>query len=135
MYGTGANLAYYPREVSLTGIDFSPGMLRFTRSKAESLKLLVKLMEMDAQKLSFPDNTFDYVVATCVYCSVPDPIAGLVEMRRVCKPKGKVLLLEHMRSENEVVGLLMDAMNHRPTGIVNGNDHATPSSRSKQVKL
>ncbi|MES6927195.1 hypothetical protein U6X42_12275, partial [Cutibacterium acnes] len=51
------------------------------------------------------------VVATCVFCSVPDPVQGMKEMLRVCKPEGKVLLLEHMRSENLIVGKLMDWLN------------------------
>jgi ubiquinone/menaquinone biosynthesis C-methylase UbiE len=71
----------------------------------------VTLHEMDVEKLWFPDNSFDFVVATCVFCSVPDPVRGMKEMQRVCKPSGKVLLLEHMRSENPIIGKLMDWMN------------------------
>ncbi|HJV46176.1 MAG TPA: methyltransferase domain-containing protein [Bacillota bacterium] len=109
--GTGANLSFYPKGITMTGIDFSPGMLRFAHKKAYELNLPVKLLEMDAQQMEFADNSFDYVVATCVYCSVPDPIAGLKEMRRVCKPGGKVLLLEHMRSDHPVLGWVMDRLN------------------------
>jgi ubiquinone/menaquinone biosynthesis C-methylase UbiE len=109
--GTGANLPYYPRDVSLTGIDFSDGMLRHARKKAKELNRSVTLLEMDAQHMSFPDNTFDFVVATCVFCSVPNPILGLQEIRRVCKPEGKILMLEHMRSENPFIGAVMDILN------------------------
>ncbi|NGM84243.1 class I SAM-dependent methyltransferase [Paenibacillus sp. 7124] len=110
--GTGANLSYYPpRAAGVTGIDFSPGMLRYAKQKALHTPFPVTLLEMDAQHLDFPDNSFDYVVATCVFCSVPDPIAGLKEIRRVCKPDGKVLLLEHMRSEQPLLGLVMDVLN------------------------
>ncbi|WP_410511340.1 methyltransferase domain-containing protein [Paenibacillus sp. BR2-3] len=110
--GTGANLPYYPAEISaLTGIDFSPGMLRYAKVKARHSGLPVTLLEMDAQTMTFPDDSFDYVIATCVFCSVPDPVAGLTEIRRVCKAGGKVLLLEHMRSEQPVVGFLMDILN------------------------
>ncbi|WP_330948524.1 class I SAM-dependent methyltransferase [Virgibacillus sp. MG-45] len=111
--GTGANLPFYHNDIYLTGIDFSPGMLKHARKKAKTLSLpyQINLLEMDAQQMEFPDNTFDYVVATCVYCSVPDPVKGLREMGRVCKPDGKIILLEHMRSENEVVGKMMDLVN------------------------
>lgn len=111
--GTGANLSFYPQGVELTGIDFSPGMLKQARKKLEKLNLKnnIQLMEMDAQQLQFPDNSFDFVVSTCVYCSVPDPVKGLKEMRRVCKPEGKIVMLEHMRSENPVLGPVMDLLN------------------------
>lgn len=109
--GTGANLPYYRRDIQLTGIDFSPTMLQYAREKAKQLDFPVTLLEMDVEQLEFPDNTFDYVVATCVFCSVPDPVRGMEEMQRVCKPDGKVLLLEHMRSENPVIGKIMDWLN------------------------
>ncbi|WP_138417766.1 class I SAM-dependent methyltransferase [Aquibacillus sediminis] len=111
--GTGANLPLYPDNIHLTGVDFSLGMLKQAREKVNSLALPypITLIEMDAQQMDFPDNTFDNVVATCVYCSVPDPVQGLKEMGRVCKPDGKIILLEHMRSENEVIGKMMDILN------------------------
>lgn len=110
--GTGANLSFYAKPVSaVTGIDFSPGMLRYAKEKVQHSELPITLLEMDAQCLDFPDNTFDYVIATCVFCSVPDPVAGFKEIRRVCKPEGKVLLLEHMRSEQPFIGALMDILN------------------------
>jgi ubiquinone/menaquinone biosynthesis C-methylase UbiE len=61
--------------------------------------------------MSFPDNTFDMIFTTCVFCSVPDPIKGLKEMRRVCKPNGKIIMIEHVRSEKQVLGLIMDILN------------------------
>lgn len=111
--GTGANLAYYPSEVEVTGIDFSSGMLKQAHKKLTELEnqKMIKLLEMDAQALDFPDGSFDFIISTCVYCSVPDPVKGLQEMRRVCKPEGRILMLEHMRSENPVMGSLMDLSN------------------------
>ncbi|GER71887.1 SAM-dependent methyltransferase [Weizmannia acidilactici] len=110
--GTGANLEYYPNNVDLIGIDFSPGMLKYAEKKAADHSFRsVRLKEMDVQQLAFPDNTFDYIVSTCVFCSVYDPVRGMKEMRRVCKPNGKILFLEHMRSENPVVGKIMDVIN------------------------
>ena len=69
---------------------------------------------MDAQQMMFQDNTFDTVVTSCVFCSVPDPIKGLQEIRRVCKPEGKIVMLEHMRSNHLVLGKLMDYINFIP---------------------
>ncbi|MEQ6390247.1 class I SAM-dependent methyltransferase [Bacillaceae bacterium S4-13-58] len=111
--GTGANLSYYPLGVNVTGIDFSKGMLKHALEKLKSVenKDRIKLVEMDAQALDFPDNSFDFVVTTCVFCSVPDPVKGLKELRRVCKPEGRILMLEHMRSENLILGPIMDIAN------------------------
>jgi ubiquinone/menaquinone biosynthesis C-methylase UbiE len=108
--GTGINLEYYPMTCKVVGIDLSPGMLERARKRTQSLNFPVKLMEMDAQNLEFPDDTFDTVVATCVFCSVPDPIKGLTEIKRVCKSAGKIILLEHVRSDNPVIGKIMDLL-------------------------
>lgn len=109
--GTGKNLPYYRKECDVTGIDFSPSMLDKARQKAHFSKRAATLMEMDAQHMNFQDGTFDTVVATCVFCSVPDPMQGLREVRRVCKSGGKIILLEHVRSENQLFGCLMDILN------------------------
>lgn len=109
--GTGANLPYYPENVNVTGIDFSPKMLAKAYEKVDQSKAKIVLKEMDAQQMDFRDNTFDVVVSTCVFCSVPDPIKGLKEIRRVVKPDGKILMLEHMRSENAFIGKILDLIN------------------------
>ena len=87
--GTGANLPFYPINIDLlTGVDFSKGMLKHAQEKVrkESFPFPVQLVEADIQSLPFPDDSFDYVVSACVFCSVPDPLIGLQELRRVCKP-------------------------------------------------
>jgi ubiquinone/menaquinone biosynthesis C-methylase UbiE len=66
---------------------------------------------MDVQHLDFADHSFDTVFASFVFCSVPDPVMGLRELRRVCKPQGRLLLLEHMRPGNAALGFLFDALN------------------------
>lgn len=111
--GTGANLPFYPRKVRVTGVDFSFGMLQYARNVVQQLRAedRMTLLDMDVQQMTFPDDSFDYIVSTCVFCSVPDPIQGLHELRRVCKSDGKILMLEHMRSENPVAGILMDLLN------------------------
>lgn len=109
--GTGINLAYYPPDAHVTAIDFSPKMLAKAIPKMKEARANITLMEMDAEQMSFPDNTFDTIVSTCVFCSVPDPVKGLQEIRRVVKREGKILMLEHMRSESTVGGRLLDLIN------------------------
>jgi ubiquinone/menaquinone biosynthesis C-methylase UbiE len=109
--GTGKNFLYYPKDAHVTAIDLSDKMLERARRRAARQGIAVELLQMDAQALAFPDRSFDYVVATFVFCSVPDPVLGLSELRRVCKPEGKILLLEHMRPESPWLGKLFDLLN------------------------
>ncbi|MHB1417358.1 MAG: class I SAM-dependent methyltransferase [Chloroflexota bacterium] len=95
--GTGKNIPYYPSDIEVVAIDFSPRMLERARRRAAALDRQVDLRLMDVQHLEFGDDTLDTVLATCVFCSVPDPVQGFRELRRVTKPAGKILLLEHVR--------------------------------------
>ena len=109
--GTGKNFPYYPKDTKITAIDFSDKMLARARDKARKQGVTARLEEMDVQKLKFADNTFDTVVASFVFCSVPDPVQGLLEVERVCQPRGKVILLEHILSANRVLASLMNLVN------------------------
>jgi phosphatidylethanolamine/phosphatidyl-N-methylethanolamine N-methyltransferase len=119
--GTGKNFPYYPSGVQPVGIDLSPRMLARARRRASKLDLPIDLHEMDVQSLEFPDHSFDTVFATFVFCSVPDPVAGLRELRRVCKPTGRLLLLEHMRPENFALGLVFDILNPMMVRMMGAN--------------
>ncbi len=118
--GTGKNLLMYPENLNITGIDFSNKMLEIAKDKVKDKKN-IKLIEMDAQAMEFEDNTFDTVITSCVFCSVPDPVSGLKEIRRVCKANGKIIMLEHMRSNNKVAGKFMDIVNFIPLNIWGAN--------------
>jgi phosphatidylethanolamine/phosphatidyl-N-methylethanolamine N-methyltransferase len=104
--GTGLNLPLYPRDCEVTGIDISEGMLRKADERVRTYGMTnTKLMVMDASKLEFPENSFDRVIATYVISAVPDPVKTLLEMRRVCKPSGHLVILNHFKSDNPVVGM------------------------------
>ncbi len=109
--GTGKNLRWHPSGVFITAVDFSPRMLARAIGRAERENTETEFALMDAQALALEDETFDAAVATCVFCSVPDPVLGLQEVRRVLRPKGRLLLLEHVRSGLPVVGRSMDLLN------------------------
>jgi len=101
--GTGKNFPYDPKDSNITGIDIADKMLPLAKKGADGLGGSVRLMEDDVQARSFPDNLFDTAVATFVFCSVPDPVLGLQELRRVVKPSGQILLLEHVRINHPVI--------------------------------
>ena len=106
--GTGRNLTLYPPDADVTGIDISEAMLERARKRASRLDRSPELRVADAESLPFDDGRFDTVTATCVFCSVDDPVRGLEEIRRVVKPDGEVRLLEHVRPRNPILGKLFD---------------------------
>jgi len=96
--GTGRNLPHYPEGVGLTGIELSPAMLEIARARARELGRDADLRVGDAQALDFPDECFDTVVCTLSLCTIPEDRAAVAEARRVLRPGGEFLLLEHVRS-------------------------------------
>jgi ubiquinone/menaquinone biosynthesis C-methylase UbiE len=106
--GTGKNMPFYPSGATVSAVDISPRMLARATHRASRSGLDVRLHLMDAQALAFPDAAFEAAVATFVFCSVPDPVQGLRELRRVVRPGGHLYLLEHMRAEHRVLGRVMD---------------------------
>ena len=107
--GTGLNLPLYPTHCHITGIDLSEEMLEKAQDKVIELGLIgVTLKVMDATVMDFGDSEFDSAVATYTISAVPDPVGVLREMRRVVKPGGSIVLLNHFRSDRRVVGRLED---------------------------
>jgi phosphatidylethanolamine/phosphatidyl-N-methylethanolamine N-methyltransferase len=109
--GTGINTSLYPTTCQVTGIDLSTSMLEKARErvKREGLRN-VRLMEMDAGALTFGDDSFDIVYAPYLVSVVPDPVKVVREMRRVCKPGGKIIVLNHFRSANPILSRLERAI-------------------------
>jgi ubiquinone/menaquinone biosynthesis C-methylase UbiE len=108
--GTGGNFRHYPPAVEAFAIDLAPAMLELAARRAERMRLAVSLRAMDVCALAFPDASFDRIVASCVFCSVPDPVAGLRELRRVLRPGGEIRLIEHMRPAWRPLGRLFDLL-------------------------
>jgi phosphatidylethanolamine/phosphatidyl-N-methylethanolamine N-methyltransferase len=102
--GTGINLSLYPKNCSVTGIDFSGSMLEIARERAARKDIRnVRLLQMDAADLKFAEDSFDIVYAPYLISVVPDPVKVAREMRRVCRPGGRIILLNHFLSPNPIL--------------------------------
>ena len=102
--GTGLTATLYPPECRIMGIDLSEPMLREAARHVESRgRTNVRLWRMDATTLAFPDESFDVVYAPYVISVVADPVQVVGEMRRVCRPGGKIIVLNHFRSPNRML--------------------------------
>jgi len=109
--GTGINAALYPRDCSVTGIDLSDSMLEKAHNRiARKGVRNVRLMQMDAANLKFADETFDIVYAPYVISVVPDPVTVAREMCRVCRTGGRVIFLNHFRSDNALLAWIERAI-------------------------
>jgi phosphatidylethanolamine/phosphatidyl-N-methylethanolamine N-methyltransferase len=105
--GTGINLALYPRDCAVTGVDFSDLMLEKAQERVAKKGMTnVRLFEMDAAQLKFADDSFDIVYAPYLISVVPDPVRVAAEMRRVCRPGGRIIFLNHFRSPNFLLSRL-----------------------------
>jgi demethylmenaquinone methyltransferase/2-methoxy-6-polyprenyl-1,4-benzoquinol methylase len=120
--GTGRNMKYYPPCCSVTGVDNSKGMLEKAQEKAKNMKNVTFIL-MDAESLGFFDHSFDYVVTIFVLCTISDPVKALTEMRRVLKPSGEMIALEHIRSPNSIIARLEELIDPILFSLL--GDHAT----------
>ncbi len=119
--GTGKNFDFYPADAQTTALDFSQEMLKQATQKKARKNISVELNLMDVQSLSFADNSFDTVIGSFVFCSVPLPVKGLKELYRVCKPGGQVLLLEHVLSSKPFIARIMNFINPAVVALAGAN--------------
>ena len=94
--GTGRNLPFYLPDVRLTGVEFSPAMLEIARERASAVGREVDLRLGDAQALDLPDAAFDTVLCTLSLCAIPDERRAIAEMKRVLRPGGRLMLVDHV---------------------------------------
>lgn len=114
--GTGANFAHYPQCRSAIASEFSIKMLEIAKGKTEQ----IQLVQANAEVLPFPATHFDAAFATLVFCSIPDPAMAFAELRRVVKPGGRIVLLEHVRPDG-ILGPVLDLINVATVAIA--RDH------------
>jgi ubiquinone/menaquinone biosynthesis C-methylase UbiE len=119
--GTGRNLPHYPAGTRLTGIELSTEMLGIARRRATDLGIDADLRQGDAQALEFPDESFDTVIITLALCTIPDDRAAVREARRVLRPDGRLVLLEHVRSPALPVRAVQRLLD--PVAVRFGADH------------
>jgi ubiquinone/menaquinone biosynthesis C-methylase UbiE len=108
--GTGMDIKHFLPGREIVAIDISEEMLRRAAPRAQKYPGELRLVRADALKLCFADESFDTVATSCTMCSVPDPRQAFREIYRVLRPGGKLLMFEHVRSRNSVLGLTLDLM-------------------------
>ena len=104
--GVGKMLPYYPPGIELHAVDAVPGMIKIARKKAKELGLNAHFYVMDVERLEFPDESFDTVVSSFVFCTVPDPERAMEEIHRILKPGGRAVFLEHTKSDCRILNWL-----------------------------
>jgi len=104
--GTGKTLRYYPPNIELHAVDGSVKMLEIAKKRAEKLGRKVEFAIAEAESLPFPDDYFDTVISSFVFCTVLEPEKAMTEIRRVLKPCGRIIFLEHTKSESKPVDYL-----------------------------
>jgi ubiquinone/menaquinone biosynthesis C-methylase UbiE len=106
--GTGINFPLYEEAVKVTAIEPSKHMIERSLLKQKHAYVPIDIVQASAEELPFAADTFDTVIATLVFCTIPNPEKAILEMKRVCKPGGKILLFEHVKMENRFLATLQD---------------------------
>jgi ubiquinone/menaquinone biosynthesis C-methylase UbiE len=118
--GSGLNIPFYSPDVTrAVGVDLSQEMLRLARERASHLGVPFALVQADAEALPFPDASFDTAAISLALCTIPDPVKALLELGRVCRPGGRIVMLEHVRSTARPLAAVQKALsplNERAVG-------------------
>ena len=109
--GTGQDIRFFPPGQDITGIDISDRMLEGARPRADAYAGTLELRHLDVHDLDYPDGSFDQAFTSCTFCSVPDPVAGLISIRRVLKPGGQLHMFEHTGSRYFPFNVMLNLMN------------------------
>jgi len=108
--GTGLDIPTFPPGRTITALDISPKMLEVAQARIDAYDGTINARVMDVHDMDFPDNSFDQVFTSCTFCSVPNPVDGLVQLKRVLKPGGELYMFEHTGSRYYPFKLMMDFM-------------------------
>lgn len=109
--GTGLDFKFFPSQQNITAIDISPKMVKLARQRAiEDYDGIIDIHEMDVHQMLFPDETFDQIYTACTLCSIPNPVEGLIHLRRVLKPHGELHMFEHTASHYPPFNLILNMM-------------------------
>lgn len=108
--GTGVNFPHYQNATQVDAIEPNPLMKERALKRMEETSIPIQIYQVKAERLPFADNTFDSVVATLVFCTIPEPIKALQEIQRVSKPKANILLFEHVRINHAFFGKTQDIL-------------------------
>ncbi|MFZ7946022.1 class I SAM-dependent methyltransferase [Neobacillus sp. 19] len=108
--GTGVNFPYYTSAEKVTAVEPSLHMIEQSISKQKQSVIPIEVVQAVAEDLPFKADMFDTVVATLVFCTIPNPEKAILEMKRVCKPNGKILLFEHVKMENRILGTIQELL-------------------------
>ncbi|WP_251552506.1 class I SAM-dependent methyltransferase [Neobacillus muris] len=106
--GTGFNFPLYEAAKRVVAIEPSPDMIERSKPKLERAQVPIEVLQASAEKLPFPDDSFDTVIATLVFCTIPDTEKAIQEMIRVCKHDGEILFFEHVKMDNPFLGTLQE---------------------------
>jgi len=108
--GTGINFPLYKSVKKVVATEPSTYMIERSQEKLKQSHVEIEIVQAGAEKLPFPDNSFDTVVATLVLCTIPNPNQAMIEMLRVCKPGGKLLFFEHVKMDNQFLAGLQELL-------------------------
>ncbi|WP_412968202.1 class I SAM-dependent methyltransferase [Fredinandcohnia sp. 179-A 10B2 NHS] len=118
--GTGVNFPLYRNVESVTAIEPSQYMIELSKSNKELASVPIEIVQASAETLPFGDHTYDTVVATLVFCTIPNVRKALHEIKRLCKPNGKILLFEHVKMNNPILAKLQDLLTPAWSKICDG---------------
>lgn len=108
--GTGLDIPTFPPGLHITALDISPKMLEVAEPRIAAYDGEIEARVMDVHELDYADDSFDQVFTSCTFCSVPNPVEGLKQLRRVLKPGGDLYMFEHTGSRYYPFKLMMDLM-------------------------
>lgn len=109
-FGTGANFRYYQNAEQVDAIEPNPEMSKQAGKRIRQSKTPIRTYEAVAEQLPFADDSFDTVVATLVFCTIPDPVKALEEIYRVSKPRAQILMFEHVKMDQPLMGKTQESL-------------------------